>query len=170
MKSFSLKLLFVLFIISLSSTTMLIAQEESSYRTVGLSASLQGSQIDLLLPIFISKKVSFAPAFGITSIQDGGTEMRVGMATRIFFNKEELAPYLGGKFGIISFSPTDGSNLTDFVVGLSGGGEYYFSQSFSVGIEGQLNLGISDEHSTRFGTYGGKALTTGTAIYATVYF
>ncbi len=50
------------------------------------------------------------------------------------------------------------------------GGEYFFSSSFSVGIEAQLNLTFSDKNSVRFANPGGTNLNTGSVIYASIYF
>lgn len=66
--------------------------------------------------------------------------------------------------------PDDGDPITDYIVGLLGGGEYFFSANFSVGIEGQLNISISDENSSRFSNPKGTNVNTASVIFATIYF
>ncbi len=148
----------------------LFGQSQEDNPKVGISASFQGLHSDIVIPLWISKFEMLAPGFSITSIKDAGTEIQFALIGRSYFNKNTVAPFIGGRLGTIIYSPSSGDALQDFVVGISGGGEYYISRNFSFGIEGQLNLGIADKNSVRYGNPGGRALSTGTSLFATIYF
>jgi hypothetical protein len=146
------------------------AGQDEPLPTVGLSASFQGSQFDILVPIWTSDRFSLAPAFGLLWAQDGGSDIRFALAPRFFFSRTTFAPYVGGRLGVLLASPKNGDSTTDWIMGLAAGGEYFVDPHFSVGVESQLNLTISAEHSGRFGNPGRKNLNTGAAVMATVYF
>jgi hypothetical protein len=66
--------------------------------------------------------------------------------------------------------PKGGEAQTDIIFGPCFGGEYYFSQHFSAGIELQLNIAKSGVNSMRFNNPNGTNIGTATAFYATIYF
>lgn len=145
-------------------------QSTASEHNVGLSALLQSSQFDIQMPIWISNSLVIAPAIGLVWAEDAGSDVRLAISARYVPHREKLAPYVGLRIGMLKASPAQGTGTTDVVVGLMGGGEYFLSDQFSLGVEPQLNLTISDEKSTRFGTPGKKNLNTGAAVFATIYF
>ena len=67
-------------------------------------------------------------------------------------------------------SPKDSKGTTDFLAGITLGGEYFIHPQFSFGIEAQLNATFSDNSSYRFNNPGGTNLNTATAILANIYF
>jgi len=166
MKKFNLifaAILCIVFSMSLS------AQDNS--RTWGVSASIQENQFDILFPIWTGENNVIAPSIGAMYIEDSGTDLRLGLLDRIYFNATKtIKPFLGLRAGVLLSLPDGGENVADYIIGLLGGGEYFFSNHFSVGVEAQLNMSISDENSSRFGNPGGTNINTATAIFATIYF
>lgn len=138
--------------------------------TIGLSASLQAAQFDVFVPIWVSDRFVVAPAIGIAWVEGMSTSIAIGVAPRLYVNTDPVGAYVGVRAGVLLTSPDEGSSTTDIVVGGTFGGEYFLSSSFSLGVESQLNLTISDKESTRFGNPGRMNLNTGAAAYATIYF
>ncbi|NIS38770.1 hypothetical protein GWN91_06460 [Candidatus Saccharibacteria bacterium] len=162
--NFSWLLIFFSFIsISLS------AQEEN-HTKVGLSALLQDSQLDIVLPIWTSQKFALVPGVSFVSIEDGGTDIGIGLSLRNYFKETEIAPFITGRFAALISSPAEGDSTTDFVAGIGTGGEYFLHEQFSLGVEGQLNFSFSDDQSSRFGNPGGMNINTASVVFATVYF
>jgi len=151
-------------------TGNLSAQDNSFQGKVGLTASVQASQFDMLLPIWITNHFSIAPAFGLLWADEQGSDVHIGLEPRFFFRKDKVAPYVGLKGGLLIASPENGESVTDGIVGLAFGGEYFLDDSFSFGIESQLNVTLSSERSTRFGNPGKANASTAAAVFATVYF
>jgi hypothetical protein len=137
---------------------------------VGLSASLQDNQFDILVPIWLGSNLSIAPSIGLIWTQDAGSDLRIALVPRFYFSKSKVSPFLGGRIGLLRATPSVGTGTTDWLLGLAMGGEYFLDNHFSFGIESQINLTISDQNSSRFGNPGKKNLNTATAIFATVYF
>lgn len=147
------------------------ATAKTDNKTFGISALIQESQYDIMLPVFISKSVVLAPAIGISSVSEAGTDLALGVVTRFYLNDKIVRPFLGGRIGILYFNPSSGrTSTTDFVAGFLAGGEYFLNEGFSLGVEAQLNASVSDESSSRFGNPGGVNINTGAAVFATVYF
>ena len=145
------------------------AQDDT--RTWGVSASIQENQFDILFPIWTGVNNVIAPSIGAMYIEDSGTDLRLGLLDRIYFNATKtIKPFLGLRAGILLSLPKGNDNATDYIIGLLGGGEYFFSKNFSVGVEAQLNMSISDDNSSRFGNPGGINVNTATAIFATIFF
>jgi hypothetical protein len=145
-------------------------QDSTSSTRVGLSASLQNDQIDILVPIWTSDRFVIAPAFGLLWVEDGGTDIHIGLVPRLIIYKNNVAAYLGARLAVLIASLNEGTSATDGLVGLAFGGECFLNEQFSVGVESQLNLTISGEDSERFGNPGKKNLNTAVAVFATVYF
>ena len=146
------------------------SQDNTFQGKVGLSASLQASQVDILLPIWVTNRFSIAPAFGMVWADGGGSDVHLAIVPRFYFHKEKVAPYLGLKAGALIASPSKGESTTDWITGLAIGGEYFLDDYFSFGVESQLNVTISSEKSTRFGNPGKANANTAAAVFATVYF
>lgn len=169
------KILFLLIIIFFN--TLIFSQNELDEQKIGISALVQDGQYDILLPLVLSSSIVIAPAIGIASVSDAGTDIGLGVVTRFYLNDSKVKPFLGGRAGVMIFSPSkpEGSNedpesTTDFILGFLAGGEYFLDEGFSFGVEAQLNASISDENSSRFGNPGGFNINTGAAVFATVYF
>ncbi len=158
-----------IFLISFLSTNA-SAQSNLDSSSFGIVASFQSGQTEFLIPIRVTTMISLIPGFGISSIKDAGTEIRFALLTRFYLSKNNASPFIGGRIGTIIYSPKIGDALKDLVVGISGGGEYFFNKNFSAGIECGLNLGLADKHSVRFGSPGGKVFSSSTSLFATIYF
>jgi hypothetical protein len=160
----------IIFLCTLIST--LTNAQETNNKSWGISAAIQESQLDFLFPIWVSSNIVMAPGIGLIDIGGAGTDLRFGLVDRIYLNTDEnIQPFLGGRGGILlSITEDEDNTIIDYVFGLLGGGEYFFSNNFSVGIEAQLNFSISDNKSNRFGNPGGTNINTASVIFATIYF
>ena len=146
-------------------------QEKTVERTFGLSASIQGGQLDIILPIWAGNRVIIAPAFNILYVEDAGVDLGVGIAPRFYLQMDRVAPYIGGRVAAFFNLPSgNGKETTDWLLGLALGGEYFLNPKFSIGVEAQANFTISDDLSGRFGNPGGLTLNSATAIFASIYF
>lgn len=137
---------------------------------VGIAASLQDEQLDIILPIWAGESFVLAPAVGFASIGNLGTDLRLAAMARFYLRKSTVSTYIGPKVGAILFSPSSGSSTTDILVGGMLGGEYFLTSQFSLGAEVQLNAFFADDASVRFGNPGTTSINTGSAVFATVYF
>jgi len=151
-------------------TSELYGQDDSYETKVGLSASLQAGQFDVLLPIWGSDHFSIAPAFGVVWGDGVGSDIHIGLVPRFFLHKDKVAPYIGGRVGLLIASPKNGESTTDVITGLAFGGEYFLDEHFSLGVESQLNITVSAEKSTRFGNPGKTNINTAASVFATIYF
>jgi hypothetical protein len=148
----------------------ILSQEITSTHQIGLSASLQDNQIDFLVPIWLGSRVTIAPSFGVTWIQDAGTDLHFGVIPKFYFSNNKVSPFISFRAALLRATPSVGDGVTDWLLGLSFGGEYFVDENFSIGIETQFNYTISDKRSTRFGNPGKNNLNTATAIFASIYF
>jgi hypothetical protein len=156
----------IILILSIASVS-----NAQSNRTWGLSAAIQDTQLDFMIPIWTGSNNVMAPGVGVITIGSGGTDLRLGLTDRIYLNTDKnIMPFLGGRAGILMAMPNSGESTTDLVFGLLGGGEYFFSDNFSIGIEAQINFSISDEKSSRFGNPGETNINTASMIFASIYF
>jgi hypothetical protein len=137
---------------------------------VGIAASLQDEQLDVILPIWVADNFVLAPALGFVMAEDFGTDLSIAAMARYYFRKSQVSTYIGPKIGAILFSPESGSSTTDLLVGAMLGGEFFLASQFSLGVEVQLNAFFADDASTRFGNPGKMTINTGSAVYATMYF
>jgi hypothetical protein len=147
-KSLHLVLLFLCCITS--------AFSQDGKKSAGLSASIQESQYGIIIPIRFNDKFGLAPAFTVMTAANNGSDLGFSIAARFYNKKENISPYFGLRFGTLIFTPSssnaDNNDITvDILGGVAYGGEYYFSDNFSCGIEAQGNLTKSDENSYRFG-------------------
>jgi hypothetical protein len=167
LKYFVLSVVLLLLIASTSSaqtTPMALSGD------VGIAASLQDEQIDIILPIWVADNFVLAPALGFVMAEDFGTDLSIAAMGRYYFRKSQVSTYIGPKIGAILFSPETGSGTTDILVGGMLGGEFFLASEFSLGAEVQLNAFFADDASARFGNPGKMTINTGSAVYATLYF
>jgi hypothetical protein len=126
--------------------------------------------MDFLIPIWIGSKATIAPIFGIIWIEDAGTDLHFGIASKFYFSRNDVSPFFGFRVGLLRMIPHTGDGTTDWLFGISLGGEYFFDENFSIGIEPQFNYTKSDERSTRFGNPGKSNINTAVALFASIYF
>ena len=151
------------------TTSNAFAQRGAS-GSVGLAASMQGEQLDIAMPIWLSDGFVLAPALGLVMAEDLGTTFSVAAAGRFYWRKSVVCPYAGLRIGAFLSSPDEGESTTDILAGPMIGGEVFLHEEFSVGVEGQLNFIFSDDLSLRFGNPGKMTISTGSAVFATFYF
>lgn len=139
------------------------SQNRPEEGSIGLSASFQGNQTNLMVPIWTTEDIVIAPVFGIVHESDSFTTLNLGVKPRFYRDMgTNFASYIGFQ-GLLQYtSPEVGDELTNFLLGANGGGEYFFNSHFSVGVEGQLNLLIRDNAENR--------LATGAALTGSYYF
>ncbi|UCD64486.1 MAG: hypothetical protein JSW34_03360 [Candidatus Zixiibacteriota bacterium] len=153
-----------------------IAQEETGVREFGISAAVQSGQLDLMFPIWTSPKFVTVPSVYFAKMSDIGTDLGFGLLLRLNLRDTKAVPYLGFRAAVFIYKPDavpfedDPETATDFLVGPAFGGEYFLDDHFSVGVEGQVNITLSDEDSFRFGNPDDVNINTATAIMATFYF
>lgn len=151
------------FLALLFLSSNLYAQEQPNSGPIGLSASVQNGQTNLQIPIWISNNVSVAPIFGLNHQEDEFTSLNLGIAPRFYQDiGNDFASYIGARGILQRTSPDVGPEDSDFLLGATGGGEYFLSEHFNAGVEAQLNFLINDNGNDRIGT--------GAAVMATYYF
>lgn len=153
-------------------------------RTVGITAMLTGSQLDIMVPFSVSQRWTIAPSVGYVHVADMGSDYRLGMKVRVLLTDGTVAPFLG-LGGTVIIAPrtythaisnqgpetmTESRTLIDGIAGVLGGAEYTVNRYFSLGIEGALNATISDKGSNRFGNAGKVNGNTATSVYMSLYF
>ncbi len=162
--------IFTLLILVLFSINNNFAQN-LSHGSWGISAAVNGTETDIVFPIWTDNTNYIAPAIGLTSIGSINTDISAGVVFHhyIEFNSH-FSPFYGLRGGAIFGMPKTGTGTTDGIAGILAGGEYFFNKHFSIGVEAQLNFTFSDKNSARFGNPGGTNINTGTLVYASVYF
>ncbi len=145
------------------TASVAFGQGRPSEGSVGLRASIQSNQTNLEVPIWLTESISLAPVFGLNHREDSFTSLNLGVAPRFYQDLgDNFASYIGARGILQRTSPEVGPEDTDFLLGATGGGEYFLDDHFSLGVEGQLNFLFNDN--------GNDAFTTGAAISGTYYF
>ncbi len=170
MKNFVLCILFVLILApALRSQT-----RENPGRIAGISATIQTTQFGIMVPIWLCKNVSLAPAIDFTWGQKLGSDFGIGLVPKFYFKTQKLSPYICLRGGIAKFIPSadneNAENTTDWVAGVGAGAEYFFDPMFSIGVEAQANFTKSDENSMRFNNPGNWNFNFATMVSANIYF
>jgi len=159
---------FSILTILLFSTILVHAQEE---RTWGVTGSIQSSQFEFLLPIWVSETATLSPSVSFIAAQDGGSDLSLGLNPKFYLSETvEAVPFVSVRGGAVFGIPNSGDTIIDFIFGAGFGGEYFFKPKFSVGIELQGNFTISDEGSLRFGNPGNVNFNTATSLTTSIYF
>lgn len=146
------------------ATSTAYAQDRPDTGTVGLSASLQSNQTNLKVPIWASENIVIAPVFGLSHQDDNYTSFNVGLNPRFYQSLgNDFATYIGAQ-GILQHTSVEGAgdDSSNFLIGASGGGEYFLDEHFSLGVEGQLNF-MFEEHDE-------NSIYTAASITGTFYF
>lgn len=159
---------YILLIIVLLASTKLIAQEDRSW---GVTANIQSNQFEFLLPIWLSETTTISPSISFIAAQDAGSDISIGIIPKFYLSEPvDAVPFFSTRVGAVVGIPNNGDTIMDFIVGAGFGGEYFFKPKFSVGIELQGNLTISDEGSFRYGNPGNINFNTATALTASIFF
>ncbi|MBK9412230.1 MAG: hypothetical protein IPN61_02210 [Bacteroidetes bacterium] len=160
-------------ILFLTLISMQSFSQESYKRTAGLTTSFTQGDLGIQVPIFVTQSISLAPYVSIKTISDAGSDFGVGLIPKFYINNSKLSPYFGLKFALAFYSPPAGSlakSTTDILGGMAFGGDYFFDPRFAIGVEGQINVAVSDEYSSRFNNPGGSNLNTAMAINVSIFF
>jgi hypothetical protein len=149
--------------------------QEKAKRSYGLSATIQDNQFGLLIPFWLSDKTTIAPAIDIKYADGVGSDITLGIVPKFYINTEKVVPYVSLKIGVMISSPSSDNKLTtkkttDLLFGVAYGGEYFFDDHFSIGIELEGNFTKSDKNSSRFGNPDGINFNTATLVSANIYF
>lgn len=171
-KLLKMKKLSIVFFLLLMNISMMFAESPVK---VGLSGTVQGKQIGIMVPVWVNSNVALVPAIQVQYAESVGSDVVLGLAMRQYGQIEEVAPYFGLRIGTAIFTPSSDSNIdsesrVDYIFGLALGVEYFFREHFSVGVEAQGNLSKSHKESFRFGNPDGLNFNTATMINVTVYF
>ena len=167
---------FIFIIIALIVSASTVTAQESpadsakSEKKFGISAALQTAQLDLSFPIWPGSSIVIIPSISIVNVSDVATDFGFGLGLRYNLNTTEAVPYIGARVAVLMLLPSRGDSFTDIVFGPFAGGEYFFSDHFSVSIEAQINVALSAEFSNRFGNPNGTNFNTATVAFATFYF
>lgn len=162
MKRYIILALLTLCICLISGT--IYAQKVPDPGSVGISAFLQSDQKEILLPIWISRRVVIAPLINIFHQEGNATDIRIGVKPRWYQHiGSDFAGYVGMQALIQEKLSVDQTfDHTNYIVGVNTGGEYFFSPHFSMGVEALLNV--------FFEQYADDAVSTGAGITGTYYF
>lgn len=143
----------------------------------GLSASVQSDQFGIAMPFWVGESTALVPAFQLNFAETVGLDVGVGLSLRQYLREGKVRPYLAPGFGVLIAIPDktgsdreDLPNPADFVFSFGVGGEYFFSDYFSAGVQIGLNAAVSDEDSNRYGNPGGFNLNTSSSVLVNVYF
>ncbi len=152
-------------------------QNNEAKQKIGLAASVQSDQFGILIPIWTDEKTAVVPSVQVAYAQEIGLDLGIGISLRSYLREGDVRPYLIPSFGVLmSFPESDDddieapSNPIDLVLGFGAGGEYFFSDYFSAGVQIGLNGAFSDEDSNRFGNPGNFSLNTAASVLVNVYF
>lgn len=137
---------------------------------IGLMASLQDDQVDIIVPAWVSPNIVIAPAVRLVSITNGYSDIGIGGIVRIYKREGIVSPYISARGMALIFSPNRGDGWTDILFGGAIGGDYFLEQHLSIGVEAQVNATVSADTSTRFGNPGGTNINSGMGIFAAMYF
>lgn len=137
------------------------AQNVPGEGSVGIAASLQGQQLDILVPYWVTDEIALAPLFGFHNVENSFTRLRIGAKPKFYQTLgDNFATFIGGQVVFEHFDPNAGDGEGILFLGGGFGGEYFFSPHFSLGVEGQLNIRVADQNEFR----------TGGAFTGTFYF
>lgn len=149
-------------------------QDEMERHGVGIRAGIQTAQLGIQVPIWAGDSFTIAPMIGFSTASDSGSDLILGLAFRKYLNNNQASPFIGIQYNAaIASAPASIANvepLIDHIVGLLLGGDFFFSEQFSLGAEVQLNYTKSDDNSIRFGVPGGETFNTATGVNASFYF
>lgn len=165
-----LTMIFAAIIIIQFSHQWVLAQNEDTNPQFGISAAFQSSQLDILVPFWVGKMVSLAPAVKFSSVSESSRDIGIGIVPRFYIKRDKASPFISLRAAILFYYPKDDEVINDYLLGMGAGGEYFFDPNFSIGIEAQLNLTKSDKRSTRFNNPNGTNINTATAIFGSIYF
>ncbi len=169
-KNFILKIPLSIMLFMIIIAPKVCGDNEKLLRKVGISASFQGPQLDFTVPIWVNESNVIMPSLHVVSFEKSSTEIGFGFGYRRNIRAGTTVPYAGVRLGAFILLPDDGEGMADYFGGPFLGGEYFFNDVFSAGVEAQINITKSDKKSYRFGNPGNINVNTATSAYVTFYF
>ncbi|MBI5470935.1 MAG: hypothetical protein HY961_01175, partial [Ignavibacteriae bacterium] len=85
--------------ISLLLVLFLSTQAQDRAGKIGFTASVQSSQLDFLLPVWISNQFVVIPAVGFQISSEKASDWALGAAARYYVEKEDVLPFVGLRGG-----------------------------------------------------------------------
>jgi hypothetical protein len=164
------RLFILLLVAGLYQPLVLFAADEDDHGVTGIAAGLSVTSTSINLVRWVSPRLALIPSASLLWVEDGGTDWGLGFGMRFYRHpRQAVYPYTTVGLGVLGLAPESGDATTDYLLGIGYGGEYFPAKMFSLGVEIQLNLTVSDDESYRFGNPGGANINTATMIYATLY-
>jgi hypothetical protein len=150
----------------LLSVNILYAQSSPKW---GLSATVQGSQYGVIVPIWLGEKFVLAPAIDFIYSDHDGTTLGMGLASRFYLKREALSPYYGARVGAAFHKWRSSGPYGDIIAGPFFGLEYFISDNLSIGTEAQANAALWHRYTHSY--YKGRfSFNTATMVNVTIYF
>lgn len=144
-----------------------LAQSQETYviRKYGLTASVQGGQPAIMVPLWLGDTMVLAPGFQLNYIENVRSDFALFLAPRFYMEMKRVAPYITARVGVMFNRPDVGTKTQDLLLGAGFGGEYFVNPKFSFGIEALLLGNILDITEANL-----IAVFTAMAVTANVYF
>lgn len=168
--------LLLLFIFSFTG----ISQHPAVFRMqnegrIGLAATFETGHTGVMVPVWLTNRFVIAPIASFSYFQKKDLDLTMGVATRHYTLRDEMAFYFGfrvGSYLLIPFKEEEPDNdrQTDLFAGAQIGMEYFLVKQLSLGLEVQGNFIQSDERSMRFKNPGGVGVKVVPVLMATFYF
>lgn len=159
-----------------SCSGMLAAESSDSGIRIGLTALISDPHLDLLIPINFGDDFSIAPAFGIASVEDIGTDISLGCLFRKHWKQKKYSRFIGLGIAALRYSPDEKNEFqsssgaqTDLLLSPHLGIERYFDSKFCIGISAQINMISVDKNSFRLGYPDKKVKNTATSLYISLF-
>ena len=145
------------------------AEERDMTGRIGFSSNFS-STVDITMPIGVKQNVVIGPSLSLITITNAGSELGVGVFLKSYLTNDQISPFILLRAGAMMAMPKYSDTVTDWLMGLGTGGDYFLHERFSVGIEVQANLYVAADGSVRFGTSNNLIFNTASVITAAVYF
>ena len=94
---------------------------------------------------------------------DNGTDIGIEVGVRKYLKVADFAPFVGG---VLAYTSSNDSNMTDFALYAEGGAEYFLSRHFS--FEGAIQFGYASneiDHGHKGSVFGTNRAVLGANFY-----
>ena len=144
-----------------------VAQSQETYviRKFGLTASIQGGQPAILIPLWLGDTMILAPGIQINYLENVRSDFALFLAPRFYMDMKRVAPYIAAQVGVMFNRPDVGAKTQNLLLAAGFGGEYFVNPKFSFGIEALLVGSVFDLSGANV-----IGIATAMAVHANVYF
>jgi hypothetical protein len=155
-------------------TTIQITAQESRGGKIGIgyNGNFTTQNSDLAMSFWFGDKFTFEPQVGFRYVDienNSGTNWRIGLGVLFRLNEMIISPYVGLRFKDNLVTNSE-KTYSDLVFSGVFGGEYFFSEWFSTGIEMKLNyVKTDDEFSPTYGIAEASIFETEQVLNLRVY-